>query len=661
MKTGKDWAVCGLLLLAVVCVFGQTLRYGFVNYDDQKYVCKNPHVSGGLNAEAVRWAFTTRHASNWHPLTWLSHMLDCQLYGLISEWHHLTNVLLHAATAILLFLILRQMTGDVWPSAFAAAVFAIHPLRVESVAWIAERKDVLSGLFFMLTLAAYLGYVRRPFSLARYLTVIGLFALGLMAKPMLVTLPFVLLLLDYWPLGRMTPWWRLVVEKLPLLAFSAASCAATLWAQSDAIASTDHVPFSLRLSNAAVSYVAYLVQLFYPVGLAVLYPLPLSGWPTWKVLGAVLVLLAISGGVVACRRRCPYLLLGWLWYLGMLLPVSGLLQVGSQAMADRYTYLPQIGLCIAIAWGASQATRSWPRRAWACGVASALAVATLMGCAWRQTSYWRDSETLWNRALDCTEQNHIANYNLGVALCDRGQVDEAIAQYLAALKVRPDYVDARFNLGVALASLGRLDDAVVVYRQVLELEPKFADAHNNLGVVLADLGQTDEAIAHYREALEIEPDLVSAYNNLGNVLANRGLVDEAIAEYRQALKINSDYAEAHNNLGAALLRREAVDEAIVHFEKALAIRPDYAEVHNNLGAVLERHGKLDEAIIHFQRALEINPDYAEAHNNLGVVLGKQGRIAEAIPHFRRALEINPNNEDARRNLNVALEQQGTVP
>src|SRR3972149_3559607 len=484
-------AVSGFPLLAVLIVFGQTLRHDFVNYDDRLYVYENPYVTHGLTTQGIVWAFTSKHASNWHPLTWLSHMLDCQLFGLAPWGPHLVNVLLHAATAILLFLVLRRMTGDLWPSAFVAVVFAVHPLRVESVAWVAERKDVLSGLFFMLTLWAYVGYVRHPFSTARYLTVMVLFALGLMAKPMLVTLPFVLLLLDYWPLGRMTPLAaenrnkrlgatvqlspqrifsippqqsfsippqrifsipaRLAMEKVLLMVLAAASCAATLWAQSEVIADDEHMPLSLRIGNAVISYVAYLVQLFYPAGLAVLYPHPWSGLPMWKVAGALLLLAAICGGVVALRRRCPYLLVGWLWYLGMLLPVIGLVQVGLQAMADRYTYLTQIGLCIAFAWGVAQFTRSWPYRGWVCGIASVLALATLLGCAWLQTSYWHDSETLWTHTLACTSRNFVVHNNLGNALAKVGRLKEAVENYEQALELKSNYHEAHNNLGVALA------------------------------------------------------------------------------------------------------------------------------------------------------------------------------------------------------------------
>ena len=353
-----QFAVCGFLILAVFAVFYQTARHDFV-YDDEDYILHNRHVTGGLTSEGIAWAITAYHASNWHPLTWLSHMLDCQLYDLKPRGHHLTNVLLHAATAMLLFLALRRMTGVLWPSAWVAAVFAIHPLRVESVAWVAERKDVLSGLFFMLTLWFYARYAEHPKSWGRYLLVVASFATGLTAKPMLVTLPFVLLLLDYWPLGRFgRVSGGVVAEKIPLFALAVASCLVTIAAQQNAINSFEHLPLSRRLANAAVAYVAYIGKMFYPADLAVLYPLPEGPPPVWEVVVAATVLLSITMAVFAVRRKYPYLLFGWLWFLGTLVPVIGLMQVGIQAMADRYTYLTQIGLYIALAWGVC----TWPAR-----------------------------------------------------------------------------------------------------------------------------------------------------------------------------------------------------------------------------------------------------------------------------------------------------------
>jgi len=420
-------AVCGFLLLAVTLVFGQTVGHKFVNLDDNAYIYENPQITQGLTTRGIVWAFTSVHLNNWHPLTSLSHMLDCQLYGLQAGGHHLTSVLLHATVAILLFLVLRRMTGSLWSSAFVATVFAIHPLRAESVAWVAERKDVLSGLFFMLTLWAYVGYSRRSFSTIRYLKVLVLFALGLMAKPMLVTLPFVLLLLDYWPLGRLgqpaaSISRRVIVEKLPLLALTAASCVATFIAQGKAVVAIDVIPLPSRIANALVSYIAYIGDLFYPVGLAVLYPYPESGLPIWKVAASAMAVTGISAAALVWRRRFPYLFVGWFWYVGMLIPVIGLVQVGSHSMADRYTYLPQIGLCIAVTWGIAKLAVSWRYRFWVYGTAAALAVLVLMGLVWRQTSYWRDNETLWTHTLACNARNYLAHNNLGVALTGRGQV-----------------------------------------------------------------------------------------------------------------------------------------------------------------------------------------------------------------------------------------------
>jgi protein O-mannosyl-transferase len=577
-------AICGLLLLAVALVFGQTLNHEFVNFDDETYIPENQHLAGGFSTQAVVWAFTATDCSNWHPLTWLSYMLDHQLYGLKPWGYHLTNILLHAATAIALLLVLRQMTGDLWPSTFVAAVFALHPLRVESVAWAAERKDLLSGLFFMLTVGAYVVYVRRPFSLVRYALVIGLFALGLMAKPMLVTLPLVLLLLDYWPLGRMVSpsgregdrsmfsdnafraenadWpkngpvpWRLLVEKLPLLALSAASCAITSVAQGDAIKRLDLIPLSARIANALVSYVVYMGRLFYPVGLAVAYPHQGNNLPAWQVAGALLVLACISVGVLAWRWKCPYLLVGWCWYLGMLVPVIGLVQVGLQAMADRYTYLPQIGLLIGLTWAAKRLLESWPHRVWACG-AAALILAVLTGCAWQQTSYWRNSETLWRHAIDSTLPNTTAHYNLGEILDRRGQTGAAMAEYRKALEIKPDNADAHTNLGIDLAGRGQADEAIAHFREVLKIMPDYAEVHYNLSISLLTKKQYDEAIVHLRRAIEIKPEFAAAQNNLGLALARSGRLDEAIAHYQKALELEPNYADARRNMANALNQKE---------------------------------------------------------------------------------------------------------
>jgi tetratricopeptide (TPR) repeat protein len=663
--------VCIFLAAIIWVVFGQTLRHEFVNYDDGGYVYENPAVSRGLNLKGVEWAFAHIVASNWHPLTMISHMLDCRFYGLNPGGHHLTNVLLHTATAILLFLILRRMTGFPWRSAFVAAVFAIHPLRVESVAWVAERKDVLSGLFFMLTLWAYTRYVTSgkwqvtradstPSPATRhpslfYCLVLLFFALGLMCKPMLVTLPLVLLLLDYWPLGRVAGGeWRvtgekkgkpstlnctpnapardssefgaqfstLLLEKLPLFGLAAASCAVTIFAQHEVILSFEKFSLPLRMGNAAISCVAYLGQMFWPSGLAVLYPFTAGGVGVSGVVLSLVLLAGISTGVFVLRRRCPCFLTGWGWYLIMLAPVIGIVQVGAQARADRYTYLPQIGLYLLLAWAAADLCAGWRHRRVVLGGCSTIILLALIFCARAQTAYWRNSESLWTHTLACTSDNFIGHNNLGDALFQRGRVGEAIVHYQKALEIKPDFVEA----------------------------------HNNLGNFLFQKGSVDEAIVHYQMALEIKPDYAEADYNLGNALLQKGNVDEAIAHFQQALQIDPDYADAHNNLGYALIQKRSVDEAIVHFQQALQIKPDYADAHNNLGSALLRKGNVDEAIIHFQKALQIKSDDADAHNNLGTALLQKGNVDEAIVHYQTALQIKPDFAEAHKNLSNALIQ-----
>ena len=662
LESYRSNAVVCALLLAVVLVFGQTIRYDFVNYDDKVYVFENAHVSQGLSAEAFAWAFTGSHCCNWHPLTWLSHMLDCQIYGLRAGGHHLTNVLLHAATAVLLFLVLQQMTGDLWPSAWVAAVFAVHPLRAESVAWVAERKDVLSGLCFMLTLGAYVGYVRRPFSLARYLAVVLLFALGLMAKPMLVTLPFLMLLLDIWPLGRFrrasdsggnrgeasagaSRWLRSrpVVEKIPLLTLSAASCVVTCLAQTEAILPIDRIGLPSRIANAIVSYAAYLGRFFCPARLAVFYPYPENGLPAWEIAGSLLLLTAISAASLLWIRKRPYLAVGWLWYLGMLVPVIGLVQVGAQAMADRYTYLPQIGLCLALAWGAADVCRWWPGGGRLCGLVSAVLLAALAACAWLQTSYWRSNESLWTRALACTSRSLVAHYNFGLFLQRQGRADEAMRSYREALEIRSDSVEVHYNLGVILQGRAMTDEAADHYRKAIQANPAFADAYNNLAVILHAQGKAAEAIAHWQKALDLGPEYAEVHANLAQAFQELGNADKAIDHYRKALAIDSNDAAVHNALGNVLLRRDATDEAIAHFRQAVEIRPGLADAHNNLGAALGRRGKIDEAMTHWQTALKIDPSQAEPHQNLGSALHHRGRTAEALDQWRQAIRLSPQS------------------
>jgi tetratricopeptide (TPR) repeat protein len=608
-------AVCIFLAAITFAVFGQTLRHGFVNFDDGLYVYENPVVQKGLTWEGFRWALTYGQIGHWHPLTWLSHMLDCQWYGLQAGGHHLTNILLHAAAAILLFLVLRRMTGFLWRSAFVAAVFAIHPLRVESVAWVAERKDVLSAFFFMLTLGAYVRYVRRPPSMIRYGAVVLCFALGLLSKNMLVTMPFVLLLLDYWPLNRLasfTPQVLLqrVAEKIPLFVLTAGSCVATALVP-EKLTAADKLPFGLRLENAVVSCVTYLWQMIHPSGLACVYPNPTNYLPFWQVAGALGLLLAISGAAWAFRRTHPWLVVGWLWYLGMMIPVIGMVQISYYAHADRYTYLPQIGLYLMLTWTAADLCAGWRHRRVLLGGLSTVILVALIFCAHTQTLYWRNSEVLWAHTLACTSDNYIAHYNLGDALIKKRRMDEAIAHFQTALQIKPDYAEAHDNLGNALFQKGRVDEAITHYQTALQIRPDNAKAHNNLAIALFQTGRVNEAITHYQTALQIKPDYAEAHNNLGNALFQKGRVDEAITHYQTALQIKPDYAEAHNNLAWVLATVSQASlrnggKAVKLAERANQLTSgENPVILRTLAAAYAEAGRLGDALLSAQKAIEL--------------------------------------------------------
>jgi tetratricopeptide (TPR) repeat protein len=627
-------AVCLVLAAITFAVFGQTAGFGFINYDDNRYVYENPVVERGLTLKGAAWALTYGEIGHWHPLTWLTHMADCQAFGLWAGGHHLTNVALHAVAAALLFLALREMTGNLWRCAFVAAVFAIHPLRVESVAWVAERKDVLSGVFFMLTLWAYARYVRQP-SPWRYAPVALAYALGLLSKNTLVTLPFVLLLLDWWPLHRVTLdgagggkvgaaklvalFGGLVKEKIPLFLLSAGSCVATFLVP-EKVFDSQRQPFLERIGNALVSYGIYLRQMVFPAGLAIPYLNPPNGLPFWKVALAFAVLAAISMLVLACWKKRPYLLVGWLWYLGMLVPAIGFVQISYYAHADRYTYLPGIGLVLAGTWALGDGSLGWKHRRAGLGGLMAAVVGVLMVCAWIQTGYWKSNEILWIHALDCTTGNHVAQNNLGDALRQKGRMDDAITHYEEALQIAPDYAEAHNNLGLALFQKGSVDEAMTHLQKAAQIAPHDAAAQNNLGYTLLQMGRVDEAITHCQQALQTRPDFAEARNNLGNALGQKGRVDEAITQFQQALQINPALAEAHNNLGNALRQKGRVDEAISQYQMALQINPAFANAHNNLGSALGRKARVEEAIACYQKALEIKPDFAEARNNLAWLL-----------------------------------------
>ncbi len=550
--------ICFALAMMVWGVFGQTLRHEFVNFDDNRYVYENPDVPLGLSRAGTARAFTQRYVGIWLPLTMLSYQLDHELSGMNPSAFHRTNVLLHGAVVLALFLVLRSMTGSLWRSAFVAALFAIHPLRAESVAWISERKDLLSGLFFMLTLGAYAHHARversqERMAVGRYLLVVLLFALGLLSKPMLVTLPFVLLLLDFWPLARVEPVGarKLLLEKAPLFLLSAIFCAVAVWTQRDTVTTNADVTFLWRLGNAAVSYAVYIKQMIVPLRLSMLYPHPGTGLPLWQVSASLLLLTTISLTTIFFWRKRPYLMVGWLWYLGMLIPVIGIKQVGIHAHADRYTYLPQIGLYILIAWGATELSARW-RNHRIILTATAIAVLTGLGVtAWVQTSHWQNGEALWSHTLAHTQDNRIANYNLAKALERHGKIEMAIEQYRRALRVWPEDVDAMINLGCVLAEQNQFKTASELFRRALEIKPDSPEAHTDLGIVLAKQGESKPAIEHFKQALKKKPDYPEAHLHLGLALAKQGRVDDALFHLQQAWKIAPDSATGQYSLKVA--------------------------------------------------------------------------------------------------------------
>ena len=643
-------------------VFAQTLTHEFVNFDDSFYVYRNADVVHGLSFKGIVWAFTAFHSYNWHPLTWLSHMLDCQFYGLNPAGHHLTSVLLHIATAVTLFLVLRETTGALWRSAFVAAVFAIHPLRVESVAWVAERKDVLSGLFFALAIAAYVHYARRPWSWRRYGLVMLLFILGLLSKPMLVTLPVVLLLLDYWPLQRKESVARLVIEKLPLLALSACSCVVTIRAQSTAVNLGEAFSLPLRLGNALVTCMVYLGEMVWQAGLAVYYPYPHGGLPRWEWMLATLLFAGISAVALWQRRKRPWILAGWLWYLVMLLPVVGIIQVGDQAHADRYTYLPQIGIYLAVTWAAA----GWAAKCHAGPVAKASLAAAVLGalfvCTWRQTGYWQDSETLWRHTLACTRDNYVAEYNLATELADKEMPDEAIPHFQKALRIRPAYADAWNNLGDAFSSENRTNEAIGCFQQAIQARPDYLLARENLAASLLKAGKIDEAILQYQEALKMNPGNAGAHINFSRALLRAGRVDDAIAHLQQALRIDPGNAKAQNNLGNAYLQKGNVGEALVHFQQAMQIDPGDPWAKNNLAWTLATSPQAafrdgNKAVELARQAGElVGEENPAVLHTLAAALAEAGRFPEAMETAQRGLQ----SAQAQSNAELAGQFQAEI-
>lgn len=544
--TRKYIFICMLLVLITLVVFRQALSYQFIDYDDNEYVTENPNVQTELSVDSLKWAFTTGYDSMWQPITWISYIADWEVYGLDPYGYHLTNLLLHLLNVLLLFWILKGITGSLWRSAFVAALFAVHPLRIESVVWIAERKDVLSTFFFLLTIASYVRYARKPV-IGRYLPVMALYALGLMSKPMLVTLPFALLLLDYWPLGRFAPidkdrafvrnWLSLLKEKLPLLLLAVISSAITYYVQQKggALESIGHISLGARSSNAIMAYAGYLGKMLWPAKLAVLYPHPLNSLPLWKIAGSGLLLIAATLASIRVAKSYPYILMGWFWYVVTLIPVSGVIQTGVHAMADRFTYIPLIGIFIAIAWAIpdllQRLIRSSQSYKLVCSIGlstlSALVILVLMICTYKQVQYWEDSETLFQRAVDVTRNNYIMHYNLGRLYDEREEFDKAIEHYQASIKIKHDDIESQNNLGAIFARQGKTDEAIKQFKIALKINRRYTRAYYNWGLTMASQQNWDSAIQLFSKAVKYEPDYAEANGNLAAALYFSGRYPEA--------------------------------------------------------------------------------------------------------------------------------------
>ncbi|MDY7095604.1 MAG: tetratricopeptide repeat protein [Acidobacteriota bacterium] len=681
-----------LLIAAAVWVYWPALDFGTVNFDDPDYLEDNPVVLEGLTVEGLGWAFTTGHASNWHPLTWLSHMLDVELFGTAWGAHHGVNVALHVVSTLLLFLFWWRATGGWWRAVTVAALFALHPLHVESVAWLSERKDVLSGLLAWSMLLAYLGWARKP-GAGRYALLLGVFAAGLMAKPMLVTLPCVLLLLDLWPLGRLSfeeeerlslrfvaaRVWPRVWEKLPLFALAAASAGVTVVVQraGGTVSTLGNVPFLERLANALVTYAAYLGQMLWPVDLAALYPHP--GMPSaGAILLAALVLGGISVGVAWRWRSQPFLLTGWLWYLGMLVPVVGLVQVGGQARADRYTYLPLVGVFVMVVWfvevgGGSRllgrlegSGRTLAERSTAVAVLVLLAACSLQ--ARQQVLVWQDSETLFRHALAVTDDNYLMANFLGITLMEDGALEEAEESLRQAVEIRPSFAEAHNNLGILAQRRGDMAQAAEHFRTAIGYDPEHADAHNNLANALGDLGRPQEALAHYRRALELEPDNASAEHNLGLTLAQAGRPTEAVEHFRAALRLDPQLLAARGDLANALFQLGRLPEAVEEYRQALSAlavagasegEDEAVRVRANLAQALAAAGRFDEARQEYGRLLALRPQDPRPRFYLALVEAASGNEAGVQEQLRWLERSAPEMAaEVRRRLGAALAPSG---
>lgn len=631
--------ICAFLVAGTLAVYWRVLGFGFVAYDDGIYVYLNRHIQHGLTLATVKWAFGSFCCHNWHPLTWLSHALDWQTHGHSAGGHHLTSLLLHMASSLLLFAALSRMTKSVWRSGFVAALFALHPLHVESVAWIAERKDVLSTLFLMLTLIAYARYTEKR-GILWYLSVVLAFALGLLAKPMLVSLPLLLLLLDRWPLRREGAF---LVEKLPLFALAAGSCVVTYAAQATtgAAQTLDHYPVGVRIANALVSYVAYIVKMAWPRHLAVFYPHPGNTLPAWQVMGSAAMLMAVTLAAVRLRKAAPYVMVGWLWYVVTLVPVIGLVQVGQQAMADRYTYVPLIGLFIIIAWGVPDmlARRQRATARLGLAVAAAAVLLALMGCTRAQVLSWRNTGTLIRHAYESSPDDYRMRCWVALYMDKTGDWNGAYSLLSHSLGHRPN-VDRVYNqLGYLLAEKRRYEEAEHCFDKAIEINPELADAHNNLGTVYLSWGRADDALGEFLEAARLAPFNAEPHFNAGNALAALGQIEEALDEYDQAATLDPTRDDAMQKAGLMLMALGRDEEAIEKFRAASEAAPDSPAPHFLLGNVLSRRGDIDQAIVELRRAVAIKRSWGPAHYALALALAQKGDSRAALREAQLAARL----------------------
>jgi len=665
IKNKKEYCliVC-LLVLLPLAAYWQITSQEFLYFDDDAYVTQNTYVKTGLSLKNIIWAFgISIKTAYWHPLTWMSHMLDCQLFGLNPGMHHLSSLILHIANTLLLFFVFNLFTNTLWKSAFVAALFALHPVNVDSVAWLAERKNLLSTFFWLLTMLSYFYYAKKP-AIFRYVLTLTAFALGLLSKPMLVTLPCALLLFDYWPLKRIrlfeiTSFYRPVIEKIPFFVMAGI---VTFLAHKSLLAhnkviTTAMVPMKLRIENAIVSYISYMGKMIWPHNLAIIYPFP-DTVPIWKTVSAGLFLILVSFFVIKAVKQKPYLAVGWFWFLGTLVPVIGIVQAGLwPAMADRWAYVPFIGLFVMVVWGACDFFSTWRCKNSVLAPGSVIIILLLTGATWHQAGYWTNQITLFKHTLEVTTNNPAGHFSLGFVLQEKGRTAEATEHYKETIRIFPRYVQAHVKLGSVLIQEGKTAEAVDHLYNTLRLFPDHVGVLNDLGRALALDGKASEAIQHFNKALSIEPDSVEAHYNLGITLDKKGEIAKAIKHFQEALRINPDDFETHNNLGIALIKEGNISDAISHYARALLIKPDAVSALVNMANALFAKGDMDKAIDHYNEALSIDPDSAQIHNNLGSVLLTKGNIDEAVGHFHKALQIEPDLASARENLKKALKNR----